>query len=262
MAERTRAQLVTFGSSSQADLRATEISGVWPDRLSMTVAHRGETVRVETQLVGEHWVPSVLAAIAIGVVSGIDLKNCAEAIKRVEPVFGRYSVHIRTDNAAYILDTHKSPFWTIAQGLSFVGNARAPRKTVVLGTISDFPGATGPRYRRVAREALSVADRVVFVGQHSGHVTKLQQGEIGAKLFAFETSYQAAGFLRGAIVAGELIYVKAMFSDHLERLMLSELDEVVCWRERCGKWCPCTRCSNYGTAAAPPFGLAANSSVA
>ena len=256
MAERTHARLMTFGVSPQTDLRATEISSAWPHRLSMKVAHHGEAVRVETRLVGEHWVTCVLAAIAVGIASGIDLRTCAEAIKRVEPVFGRYSVHRRSGDADYILDTHKSPHWTIAQGLAFVRTAQAPRKTIVIGTISDFPGATGPRYRRVAREALSVADRVVFVGPKSGHVTKLRQGEIGAKLFAFETSYQAAGFLRDTVSAGELVYVKASFSDHLERVMLSQLEEVVCWRERCGEWAPCPRCSNYRKSAAPPFAVA------
>lgn len=255
MAERTRARLMTFGVSPHADLRATEVSSVWPDRLSMKVAHRGETVRVETLLVGEHWVTAVLAAIAVGVVSGIDLKNCAEAVKGVEPVFGRYSVHRRSDDAAYVLDTHKSPLWTIGQGLAFVRTAQAPRKTIVFGFISDYAGKAGRVYRNAARSALQVADRVIFVGEHSQHVSQLRQGQARNKLFSFETSFQASAFLASDKKAGELIYVKAMFSDHLERVMLSQLEEVVCWRERCGEWAPCTHCSNYRKGAAPPFAL-------
>ena len=253
MARRARAKLLTFGVSPEADLRATEVSGIWPNRLSMKVTHHRETVRVETRLVGEHWLASVLAAVATGVVFGVDLNTCAKAIEKVEPVFGRYSVHRRSDDAAYVLDTHKSPFWTIAHGLAFIESARAPRKTIVIGTISDYPGAGGPRYRRVARAALSVTDRVIFVGHKSSHVTKLRQGKIRPKLFAFETSYQAAGFLRDTVVAGELVYVKALNTDHLERLMLSQLEELVCWRERCGKWAPCTHCRNFRKSAPPPF---------
>lgn len=254
MAERTGARLMTFGLSPQADLRAMEVSSVWPDRLSMKVAHHRETVRVETQLVGEHWVTSVLAAIAMGIVSGVDLKSCAEAIRTVEPVFGRYSVHMRSDDAAYVLDTHKAPLWTIAPGLAFVRTAHAPRKTMVFGTISDYPGARGPRYRRVAREALEAADHVIFVGPQSSHVDKLRRGDARNRLFGFETSSQASAFLASDKKAGELIYVKALVTDHLERIMLTQLDEVVCWRERCGKWYPCMSCTNYRKAAPPPFG--------
>jgi UDP-N-acetylmuramoyl-tripeptide--D-alanyl-D-alanine ligase len=253
MAGRTRARLVTFGLSPQADVRAMEVSSVWPDRLSMKVAHQHETIRIETQMVGGHWVTSVLAAIATGIVSGVDLKFCAEAIRTVKPVFGRYSVHRRSDDAAYVLDTHKAPLWTIAPGLAFVRTARAPRKTMVFGTISDYPGARSPRYRRVAREALEVADRVIFVGPQSSHVDKLRRGEVGERVFTFETTYQASAFMAEGCVPAELIYIKASLTDHLERIMLSQLDEVVCWRERCGKWPPCTGCKNYRKAARPPF---------
>ncbi|MGA7457694.1 MAG: Mur ligase family protein [Methyloceanibacter sp.] len=110
MAERTRARLLTFGRSPEAVLRAVDVSSVWPDRLSMQVTYGGETVRVETKLVGEHWLTSVLAAIGIGLACGVDLKTCAEIVKRADPVFGRYTVHVRADGASYVLDSHKAPY--------------------------------------------------------------------------------------------------------------------------------------------------------
>jgi UDP-N-acetylmuramoyl-tripeptide--D-alanyl-D-alanine ligase len=191
-----------------------------------------------------------LAAIAAGVISGVDLKTCAEAVKAVEPVFGRYSVHARSDDAAYVLDTHKSPLWTVAHGLNFVRTARATRKTVVFGFISDYAGETGSVYRDVARSALKIADRVVFVGEQSHHVVQLRQGGARDRLFNFQTSFEASAFLASDQQEGELIFVKALLTDHLERIMLSQLDEVVCWREGCGKWPPCPRCTNYREAAA------------
>jgi UDP-N-acetylmuramoyl-tripeptide--D-alanyl-D-alanine ligase len=256
MAKRTCARVMTFGLSPQADVRASEVSSLWPDRLSMQVTYLGETVRVETKLVGEHWTVSVLAAIASGIACGLDLKSCARAVKAVEPVFGRCSVHVRSDGACYVLDTYKAPYWTIAEGLALVRNARAPRKTVVLGTISDYPGAVSSRYRRVARDALDVADRVVFVGPRSGHIDKLRAGDVRGRLFGFQTNYQASAFLAADAIPGELIYVKGPIAEHLERLMLSQLEEVVCWRERCGRISsPCTECPKYRVAKMPPLGL-------
>jgi len=62
MVKRTRARLLTFGRSPAADLRAFDISSDWPGRMSMSIAYQGETVRVQTKLLGTHWVTSVLAA--------------------------------------------------------------------------------------------------------------------------------------------------------------------------------------------------------
>jgi UDP-N-acetylmuramyl pentapeptide synthase len=207
------ARVMTFGRSTQADVRAVEVSATWPDRLSMQVAYGRETVRVETKLVGELWVPSVLAAIALGVACGVDLKTCAKAVKRVKPEFGRYSLHTRSDGASYVLDSYKAPYWTIAEGLAFVRQAAAPRKTVVFGNISHCPGQTGRCYRRVAGDALAVADRVVFVGPNAGYIDKLRQGNDREKLFGFQTSFEASAFLNSDATPGELIYVKAGIQD-------------------------------------------------
>ncbi len=256
MAQRTRARIVSYGRGEGTDLRATKVSSPWPDRLSLTVTYGQKSVRVETQLVGEHWMTSVLAAIACGLACGVDLKTCANVVKTIEPVFGRYSVHNRSDGGTYVLDTRKAPFWTIAHGLAFVACARAARKTIVIGTISDYPGAGGARYRRVARQALEVAERVIFVGPNSASVEKVRMGKTRDKLFTFQTTYQASAFLsREGHLPGELIYVKASGADHLERLMLAELDQVVCWRERCGRTSECLVCPQYHIPKPPPLGL-------
>ena len=254
MVARTHARVITFGLSPDAELRATEVSGRWPDRLSFTATYSGQTVSVVTQLVGDHWVTAVLAAIAIGIACGLGLRTCAEAVKSVDPVFGRYSAHVRSDGTAYILDTYKAPLWTIARGLDFVRSARAPRTSIVFGMITDYAGNGARVYRRLAREALEVADRVIFIGQNSGHIDKLRRGEVRDRLFDFPTTYQGSAFLARDVMPGELIYVKSDLSEHLERIMLSQLDEVLCWQERCGKnWRFCTTCPKYRKAVpAPP----------
>ena len=45
---------------------------------------------------------------------------------------------------------------------------------------------------------------------------------------------------------------KASIAQHLERLMLAQFDEVVCWRERCGRRCACPSSPRYRAAKALP----------
>jgi UDP-N-acetylmuramoyl-tripeptide--D-alanyl-D-alanine ligase len=252
MAIRTRARVITFGRCPDADVRGSEITSSWPDRLALTVAFGADKVRIQTKLVGEHWTTSVLAAIACSIVCGVDLQTCAKAVGMQRAAFGRCSVHSRSGKPIYVLDTQKAPFWTMDTGLSFVEQARAMRKTIVVGTISDYAGSCGPKYRNFAKRALAVADRVVFVGPRAGHVSKLRQGEAQDRLYCFENTLQASLFLEREARASELIYVKASRKDHLERLMLSQLDRVVCWRERCGRVDKCQECDNYRKPSRPP----------
>ncbi len=256
LASRTFARVIKFGRSPDADIGATQVSSVWPDRLALTVTDGHDTIRIRTKLVGEFWTTSVLAAITCGLACGIDLKDCARVVEMFEPMFGRHSVHVKPNGPVYIFD-HKAPFWTIPASLAFVASARTPRKTIVFGTISDYAGKAGRVYRNAAREALAVADRVIFVGRQSSHVDKLRQGEVRDRLFTFQTTYQAATFLSEEQLPEELVYIRGSIgADHLERIMLSQLDRVVCWRERCRKKRACHECKHYRTRTPPPFGVA------
>jgi UDP-N-acetylmuramoyl-tripeptide--D-alanyl-D-alanine ligase len=107
----------------------------------------------------------------------------------------------------------------------------------------------------VAKRALQVADRVIFVGPHAGYVSKLRTGGVESRLFDFMTTFQAAAFLNEAPIARELIYFKASVKDHLERIMLDRFDPVMCWKERCGKAYACPDCQNFRRPHAPPFGI-------
>jgi UDP-N-acetylmuramoyl-tripeptide--D-alanyl-D-alanine ligase len=256
MATRTRAKVITFGLSPDADVRATDVSSQWPNRLTLTIIYGQESARVRTRLVGEHWTTSILGATACGIACGVELRNCTKVLEKINPAFGRYSIHRKPGGPVYVLDTRKAPFWTIANGIGFVARAQASRKTIVFGTISDCPGAVSPKYRKVAREALEAADRVVFVGPNASFAGKLLlQRELRRHLFIFQSSYQANAFLTEHVLPDELIYIKASIADHLERIMLSQREGVVCWRERCGRKIECQRCRNYRRAHAPTFGL-------
>ena len=258
MAARCRGRVVTYGLSPDADIRGTQVSSAWPDRLALTVVQGDQSVRVTSKLVGAHWTTSILAAVACGVVCGLSLKACADAIADCEPFFSRYSVHQVAGGPVYVAD-YKAVDWTIASALAFIGAARAARKTIVLGTISDYPGSAGKQYRRVAREALTVADRVVFVGPQSAHVGKLREGEVRERLLAFQTTYEAAEFMGRQSLPGELILLKGSpFTDHLERIILAQIDRVVCWKQGCGRTTSCQACNDYHKPSPPPLALCHN----
>jgi UDP-N-acetylmuramoyl-tripeptide--D-alanyl-D-alanine ligase len=254
MAARTKAQVVTYGLSPAAEIRGSNVDSRWPDRLTLDVSHGNHRIRVATRLVGEHWATSVLAAISCGIGCGLDLAACAEAVSAVDPVFGRYSVHRKAGGPIFVLDSAKASYWTIPSSLAFLAAASAPSKTVVFGTISDYAGNASRAYRRVARQALAVADRIVFVGPHSDHIARLRKQDEGNRLFSFPSAHAASAFLSDTHAAEELIFVKASVNaDHLERIMLAQCDRVVCWREKCKRSGNCPACAQYRRPSPPPF---------
>ena len=101
---------ITYGLNEAAMLRGEAINASWPDRLAFTVTFNGQSVRVQTQLCGSHWVPVVLAALATGIALGVPLNVAAAAVGTVAPFEGRMSPVQTGDGLTFMRDDWKAPF--------------------------------------------------------------------------------------------------------------------------------------------------------
>ncbi|GLS34596.1 hypothetical protein GCM10010869_01840 [Mesorhizobium tianshanense] len=241
MARKTNERVVTFGKSEAADIRAVDHCSRFPKRLHLTVTDGNQTLPVRTRLVGERWITPVLAAIACGQALGIDLRTCIQAVEAQEPSHGRDSVHEMENGPTIILDTAKAPLWTMQSSIDIVGGSTSLRRTMVFGTISDYAGASGQKYRRIAQAALGVCDRVLFVGRNSDRVARMLPDNKD-RLFVFASTKDASDFLMASALAGELIYIKSSGIDHLERILYQWRAPIRCWAENCGKAFACDHC--------------------
>ena len=240
----TAARVVTFGEADGATLHLLDVHDQWPDPLALTLSWRDETFEVRCQLIGKQSVGVVLASLLTALEMGVDRSSVVKRLAEFEPFMNRMSVHSTPDGRRFILDAWKAPQWTMDTCLAFLEPVEAPRKTVILGTLSDVRGNTRRRYEATARRALEVADRVLFVGDESGRVRRIK--DIGARerLFMLDRISDAHDFLQEDRIPGEVIYVKGSRADHLERLMHAAHTDIACWRYRCGKrFQGCSYCS-------------------
>jgi UDP-N-acetylmuramoyl-tripeptide--D-alanyl-D-alanine ligase len=219
MKSRCRGRVVTFGSLHPADVSASRVSCEWPERLSLDVSCGGETTRVQTRLCAPHLVPDVLAAIAVGHVMGIPLSAAAAAIGRVEPFPGRMSPVTTSDGITFMRDDQKAPMWTIPATIDFLRSARARRKIVVLGTLSDFPGNPGRKSARVTRDLLEIVDAVIGVGPQGSFCLRASSRHDGRVLRAFRDQREALRFLRDFLEPGDLVVLKGSEADQLDMIV-------------------------------------------
>lgn len=220
MRGRCKGRILTYGLSPDAMLRAEDIRDDWPNRLSLTVLHEGKSVRVQTQLCGAHLVPSILAAMAVGQILGVSLQSAAEALDGVAPVSGRMCPIESPDGVTFIRDDVKAPVWTIPAALDFMRRASVKRKVIILGTLSDYQGgAASSTYAQVARQALSVADYVFFVGPWASRCLRAKRHAEDQAVQAFMTIDHINGFLQGFLEPGDLVLIKGSRADKLSRIV-------------------------------------------
>ncbi len=208
MAAQCRARVVTYGLQQQAEFRGEIVTDRWPDRLALRIHHGSDTVLVQTRLLGTHQATDVLAAIATACSLGVPMDEAALAMGRHQPQLGRMSVHETARGVTFIRDDYKAPQWTLSKAWQFMAGARATRKVIVLGTISDYSGSASTRYRSALAEAAQAVDRVVLIGLNaSSYVAKLKLDD-PQKLLTFETVRDAGTWLGDFARAGDLVLLR------------------------------------------------------
>ena len=167
MRDRTKARVITYGLSEGAMVPGENVRSQWPSRMSLDVCYDGKRTKVQSQLVGEHWAGVVLAGIAVGIAAGVSLELCVEAVEEFEPMVLRMSPYETADGITFISDSWKAPLWAIDAAIDFLRKAKADRKILVIGSISDTPRSFYERNKVVIRQAVDVVDKIIFFGDNA-----------------------------------------------------------------------------------------------
>jgi UDP-N-acetylmuramoyl-tripeptide--D-alanyl-D-alanine ligase len=263
MADPARFAAVRFGTSPDCDVRASDASARWPDRLRFQV-HAPEGSRwVQTRLVGPHWVPSVLAAIAAARACGVGLDDSVRALREVDPFPARMQPIALPSGAILLRDEYNGTMDTLLAALRVLEEATALRRVAVVGSISDTRETPEERPRRIGREVARVADTAIFVGELALRSAEaaVAGGMDPREVHAFPHPAGAAEFLRRELREGDLALLKGVYSDHLSRLYFAQVGTVGCWVETCPKAILCDDCPELRPSGPPDSPLPSRAHV-
>lgn len=235
---------VYYGSTDRSRCKASNVSSRWPARLSFMAEVDGEEVEMSTQFVGEHWVSSILPALAIGKIAGVPLGEAAEVLSRYEPMPKRMSP-VRLPNGATMLrDERNGSVDTMAAAFKVMGDAAATRKFLILTDVSDSSQRPRRRLREMGRTAAEVADAVMFVGEHCEHGARgaIDAGMSPDQVWSYYNIEDAAARLRSELREDDLVLLRGRSVDHMQRLYLNLSQDVQCWKNSCNKSTHCEVC--------------------
>lgn len=241
-----------FGSTAESDLYPEQISARWPQRLRFQASSGAESVTVQTRLIGEHWVPSLLAALLAARCCGISLSQAAGALARQPPFSARLQPVRLPSGVVALRDEYNGSDTSFEAAFRVFEQARVPggRKILVAGDYSDALRNTRKRLRRLGRRAREVSDLAIFVGPHSHHsrIAARAAGMSDQAALSFPGIQSAADHLKATLCEGDLVLLKARNSDHFSRLLFAQVGDVACWKMSCTKRILCDECWELGTA--------------
>lgn len=235
MAAKCRCEVKTFGRSPKADIWAEEVTSKWPARLSFRARTASESEWVTTNFVGEQWVNSVLAALLAARCCGMPLRDAVAAVTNVQPFLARMQPVRLPSGAMLIRDEGTASADTVDPALKALRDATAQRRILIVSDTSDSGLRTRTRLRALGAAAAEISELAVFIGASRHHTIKaaLAAGMAPEYVRDFETVQEAAEFLKSELREGDVALVKGRGCDHLERIYLSQLGPVACWKTKC-----------------------------
>ena len=212
---------VPYGTGECAEVRAVQIAEIAEQGVEFTVTAHGERSSVQLRLLGRHNVHNALAAIAVGLHSGVPLAECAAALGELRAGDKRGEV-TEWNGATVINDCYNSnplALNAMVDALLAVPVMAAGRHIVVAGEMLEL----GPRGEELHREcgqymAARGVDVVVGVrGLASALVDAAAHG--GTEALFVATPEEAGAWLRENLRNGDAVLLKASRGVRLERAL-------------------------------------------
>ncbi|HEY2698340.1 MAG TPA: UDP-N-acetylmuramoyl-tripeptide--D-alanyl-D-alanine ligase [Pseudonocardiaceae bacterium] len=223
---RTKARVVYFGQSEQAQVRAANIVLDDDARASFELHTPGGSTGVTLGLHGAHMVPNALAAAAIALELGADLDTVAKGLSSAVPMSRRrMEVTNRPDGVTIVNDSYNASPEAMREALktlATMGRSGEGRRTwAVLAAMGELGEDSVTVHDEIGRLAVRLdIGKLVVVGEAAAaiHQGASLEGSWGEESVLVPDVDAAVALLRAELRPGDVVLVKAAKAQRLWRV--------------------------------------------
>lgn len=215
---RTAAQLVTFGLTPAADIRAVELDV----QLTGTTFRLSDGPVFRLTIPGGHQVSNALAAIAVGRLFGVEIAAMQEALETVQPPAMR--MHYRMVGGRHLLnDAYNANPVSARAALSTLARATQGRRIAVLGDMLELGAGSEQAHREVGRAVPGAADLLITVGERARSIADgaREAGMDEQAIVVCQTNDDASACLLAAAQPGDAILIKGSRGMKMEDIVVA-----------------------------------------
>jgi UDP-N-acetylmuramoyl-tripeptide--D-alanyl-D-alanine ligase len=216
MRGRTAAEVITFGLSPLADVRATDINVDSRGHARFRLTRGRETQPVELPFIGRHNVMNALAAAAAGIALGLGLDECKAGLQSAKSSPWRMEVS-NHHGVTYVNDAWNANPDSVASALetSQVLVPRGGRFIAVLGYMAELGDISETEHRKVGGLASALATKLIVIGEKAEGIAEGAR-DAGMRDVTLVPDGHAALQLLRTLREGDVVLVKASRSERLE----------------------------------------------
>lgn len=193
--------------------------------ISFEIDIYNKKTKIDLQILGLHYLSSIIIAIRIAEHYNIKYENIVSGIKEFKSINGRQRILKDSDkNLTLIDDSYSSSFESVKLGLDTANKITSRRKIAVLGKMAAYGEEADEFHEELGKYFKNLNfDYLYLTGEYTKHIFK---GALTCfqekKIKRFKTKEQLMEDLKNNIQEGDLIYIKAArtqgFDDIVENL--------------------------------------------
>ncbi|MFJ9723527.1 UDP-N-acetylmuramoyl-tripeptide--D-alanyl-D-alanine ligase [Streptomyces sp. NPDC101209] len=230
MASRTKARVVFFGESDEADVRAENVRLTDTGQPAFRLHTPSGASDVTMRLYGEHHVSNALAAAAVAHELGMSAEEIATALSEADSLSRwRMEVTERPDGVTIVNDAYNANPESMRAALrALVAMGKGRRTWAVLGKMAELGDEALAEHDAVGRLAVRLnVGKLVAVGGREASWLQLgayNEGSWGEESVHVSDAQAAIDLLRSELRPGDVVLVKASRSVGLESVAQALLE--------------------------------------
>ena len=224
LAGRTAADILTYGFSSSADVRAEDVTSAGFEGMRFTLAVGNRRTAVAVPNLGRMAVHNALAAAAVGSVAGLALETIAAGLATGWAAPHRAAI-VRLADVTVIDDSYNASPGAVLSALELLGGLPG-RRVAVLGEMLELGHEHDEGHQRVGTAAAAIAQVLVVVGDGAERIASAAEaaGMVPGSVFRAADSDAALDLLIPRLRSGDVVLVKASRGAALDRLVVGLRD--------------------------------------
>lgn len=232
MGARSRAPVITYGFDENAHVRASQEQflirdkdkdgAAMPEGTMFRLDYKGSSVPV--RLLGAFGKPQIYAALAgaaVGIVSGMNLIEIAEALTRYTPPPGRMRLLEGIKNTHILDDSYNASPLAMHAAFDILRDLPAKRKIAVIGDMLEIGKYTPEAHRAIVRRFSEWGNLLVTVGPRARFAAEeaRERGMPSERIRSFYKAGEVEKELQPFLEEGDLILIKGSQAIRLERVV-------------------------------------------
>jgi UDP-N-acetylmuramoyl-tripeptide--D-alanyl-D-alanine ligase len=170
MGAKTKARILYYGLSQEADVRGSDIQGDTLRGLSFTLHYAGQMKRVHLHLPGVHGVMIALAAASVGCAARMNFDEICVALENLLPAKGRGEIKPGPNDSTLIDDTYNANRQSIVAMIAAMRTTElsaSGKRWVVLGDIFELGQYAPEEHIACGKELVGTIDYLVAIGDQA-----------------------------------------------------------------------------------------------